>query len=290
MNKTLSVGIIQTTLDHNRAWDINAHTWKEAVRMSQLEEDWAKIEIRHHLASIRNMARLPDIILLPELSVPIGFDKFLRRSAEKLESIIIAGLDYRILENYPNPTISNEAIMIVPKIFRGVRISRVTTTRLIGKSYAAPKEAEKLQQVAGGGVDFHPDPAIWIVQTPSIGDFGVTVCYDFLDLDRIALYKAKVQSLFVLSYNRDVTSFDHVAEAISRMVFCNVVVCNCGHYGGSVAIAPYRKHYLRTIYRNSGQRLSSAQVISLPLSTLREHQELSNHGGVYKSLPPGFGI
>ena len=288
MNRTVSIGVVQTTLDHDRAWNKNAPTWTEAVRISRLEEAWAKVEIRHHLSSFRTMVQRPDIILLPELSVPIGFDRFLRRSAEDLESIIIAGLDYRILTNRSRPTVSNEAIMIVPRVLRGVRISHVTTTRLIGKSFPAPKEREKLRQIRGGGVNFHSDPTIWIFQIPSVGDFGVAVCYDFLDLDRIALYKAKIQSLFILAYNRDVTSFDHAAEAISRMVFCNVVVCNCGRYGGSVAIAPYKQHYCRTIYRNSGQRLSSAQIISLPLRTLREHQVHFNHGDLYKSLPPGF--
>jgi hypothetical protein len=286
-NETLSVGVIQTSLDAKSAWvDDGSVNWEDAVRMSLLEERRAKKEIRHFLASLRGLDRQPDIVLLPELSIPIGYETNLKRAAETMESILIAGIDYRIERSASVPTVSNEAVVIVPRKLNGKQIARRTELRRVGKTYPAPQEEKKLN---GIGVMFQPRPTVWLFESELLGKFAVAVCYDFVDLDRIVLYRKKIQTLFVLAYNRDTTSFDHIAEAISRMVFCNVVVCNCGHFGGSLAVSPFRKPYKRTVYRHSGRMLPNAQLIELPLASLIEHQGKDDTTeGDFKSLPPGF--
>lgn len=290
VNSSLIVGVIQTSLDYEAAWiDDKTGNWQECVRISPIEERHAKREIRHYLASLQGLDRQPNIILLPELSVPIGFEPKLKRAAESLESIVIAGLDYRIEKAAASPTVSNEAIVIVPKRLNGKPFSRRTEIRRVGKTYAAPRERKKLENITGGGVGFLPQPEVWIFDSKDFGKFAVAVCYDFMDLDRIVLYRNKIQTLFILSYNRDTTSFDHLAEAIARMAFCNVVVCNCGHYGGSLAVSPFKEPFRRIVYRHSGQKLPNAQLIELPLEALLKHQiGADDQEGNFKSLPPGF--
>lgn len=288
VNNTLNVGVIQTSLDDEAAWvDDMSGNWKHCVRMSFHEERRAKKGIRHYLASLRSMERQPDIVLFPELAVPIGFEPKLRRAAEELESIVIAGLDYRIDPTQPGPAVSNEAVVIVPRRLRGQQIALRTEVRRVGKAYPAPGEKKKLLKITGSSVEFVPDPAVWIFESTDLGKFSVAVCYDFMDLDRIAMYRNRIQTLFVLAYNRDTTSFDHLTEALGRMLFCNVVVCNCGKFGGSQAVTPFREPHKRTIYRHSGQKLPNSQLIELPLASLLAHQ---NGGGSkdFKSLPPGF--
>ncbi|TWI24114.1 carbon-nitrogen hydrolase family protein [Mesorhizobium tianshanense] len=290
MNSALFIGVVQTSLDHEAAWvDDGKGDWQQCVRISELEERRAKKEIRHYLASLRGLDRRPDIVLLPELAVPIGFEHKLKRAAEKLEAIIIAGLDYRIEDAAPIPTVSNEAVVIVPRRLAGKQISRRTEIRRVGKTYPAPGENKKLQNISANAVAFLERTTVWIFESNDLGNFAVAVCYDFMDLDRIAMYRHKIQTLFILAYNRDTTSFDHLAEAIARMVFCNVVVCNCGHYGGSLAVSPFREPFRRIVYRHSGQKLPNAQLIELPLAALMAHQS-SGVGDEkdFKSLPPGF--
>ena len=290
VNEALFVGVIQTSLDYEAAWvDENNGAWKNCIRMSSLEELRAKREIRHHLASLQGLDRRADIVLLPELAAPIGFERQLKQAAETLEAIVIAGVDYRIETAESVPTVSNEAVIIVPSKLNGKRIARRTEIRRVGKTYPAPSEKKKLQSISGGGVKFMPSPTIWIFESPDLGNFAVAVCYDFMDLDRIVLYRNKIQTLFILAYNRDTTSFYHLAEAIARMVFCNVVVCNCGMYGGSLAVSPFRESSRRTVYRHSGQKLPNAQLIELPLATLKVCQSNSAQDeSEFKSLPPGF--
>lgn len=287
-NDRLNIGVVQTSLNADAAWiDDKSGNWRKCVRMSAIEERRAKKEIRHFLASLRGLDTLPDIVLFPELSVPLGFEPNLKRAAEKLEAIIIAGLDYRIETGEAEPTVSNEAIVIVPRRLGGQQIARRTEIRRVGKTCAAPGEKAKLQAITGASVAFLPHPTVWIFESGDLGKFAVAICYDFMDLDRIVMYRNKIQTLFILAYNRDTTSFDHLAEALSRMLFCNVIVCNCGQYGGSLAVSPYREPYRRLIYRHAGQSLPNAQVVQLPLAALAAHQVDPTNKN-FKSLPPGF--
>ena len=159
VNEVLYVGVIQTSLDYEAAWvDETQGTWQDCVRISPLEELRAKREIRHYLASLQGLGRRADIVLLPELAVPIGFERQLKRAAETLEAIIIAGLDYQIEAAEPVPTVSNEAVIIVPKKLNGRRIARRTEIRRVGKTYPSPAEKKKLQSITSGGVTFMPSP------------------------------------------------------------------------------------------------------------------------------------
>lgn len=290
LNEELSVAVIQTSLDYQAAWgNDSSRSWKSDVQISEIEERRAKKEIRHFLSSLRGSTSdsQPDIILLPELAVPIGYERQLRRSAEKLESIIIAGMDYRIETGAEAPTVSNEAVVIVPRKISGRKVGSRTQVRRVGKTYPAPGEKVRLDGIEPKGVQFKSDPMVWLFEDDKLGNFAVAICYDFMDLDRIVMYRNRIQTLFILAYNRDTSTFDHIAEALSRMVFCNVVVCNCGRFGGSLAVSPYQKPYRRTVYRHSGQALTNAQIVRLPLQTLAEHQA-EGASKEFKSRPPGF--
>ena len=288
VNNTINVGVIQTSLHDEAAWvDDKSGNWKQCVQMSFHEEQRAKKEIRYYLASLRGMERQPDIVLFPELAVPIGFERNLKKAAEEIESIVIAGLDYRIQLAKSGPAVSNEAVVIVPRRLRGQQIAQRTDIRRVGKTYPSPGEKKRLLEITDASVEFVPQPTVWIFESTDLGKFGVAVCYDFMDLDRIVMYRNKIQTLFILAYNRDTTSFDHLTEALSRMLFCNVVVCNCGKFGGSQAVSPFREPYQRTLYRHAGRNLPNAQIIELPLASLLAHQQ-DGTSKDFKSLPPGF--
>lgn len=289
INDFLRVAVVQTSLDPSAAWQNNpTGDWQDSIKMSDVEEERAIREIRHYLSSLRSSSGRLDVIVLPELSVPVGFEKRLKRAAEDLESIIIAGFDYRIVQEDPNPSVSNDALVVVPRVINGQKIFKTTSCKRVGKTYPAPAEDRKLKAITGGPVGFEKHPTVWTFNSPNFGTFGVAVCYDFLDIDRIAMYRNKIQTLFILALNRDTNTFDHLAEAISRMIYCNVVVCNCGFFGGSYAVAPFKKAFERSVYKNTGQKLANAQIVELPLKELIEMQQQSKISVEFKSLPPGF--
>jgi predicted amidohydrolase len=261
--------------------------------MTQAEEDQAIAEIKRFIAGFKQTQPVPDIILLPELAVPRGFVPTLRRMAKSMSSIIIAGLDYRQSSQGHISTAANEAIIIVPDRWKDKKISATTTARYIGKTFCSNQEGKYL---AGQGFDFQGDRSVWIFDGGEVGRFGVAICYDFLDLERVAAYREQIQHLFILAYNRDTNSFEHAAEALSRMIFCNVVVCNTGYFGGSLAVSPYYRPQQRTIYQHCGAGLVTSQVIELPVRNLWEHQQgkgaltdfPAGKEPMFKGLPAGY--
>lgn len=267
----LRVGLVQTGI-HPCAWD-------DGAKMSQTEEEAAIAEIRTLMGAFQG-PEAADIILLPELAVPRGWERELRKLAERLKAVIVAGVDYCML---PDGGVRNEAIVIIPSTWREKRIGRATVSRRIGKTYAAESEKTALESA---NLTFKAEPSVWLFDGGAYGSFGVALCYDFLDLERAAMYRKRIQHLFVLSFNRDSNSFTHMAEALARTVYANVVVCNCGHYGGSLAVSPYRNPPKRLIYRHDGASLSTVQTFSIPVRSLVEHQR---DGGVgFKGRPPGY--
>ena len=280
----LSVGLIQTTLD-------NGNAWKKGPPMSDAEEQQAQREIRRALAGFKNDGAAADIILIPELAAPRGMQDELKQHARQLKTIIISGLDYRIRGivkrgRVKKKLVSNEACLFIPRRWRSHKRQTQVTKYTIGKTYAAKEEEKLLGDV---GCEFVPDPNMYIFDGAEIGKFAVLICFDLMDLTRASLYRSRIDHLFVLAYNRDQTSFGHLAEAISRTVFCNVVICNTGYHGGSVAVAPYKDTWLRTVYRHDGQKLFTSQIIKLPVASLVQHKQgMKLLGPELKALPPGF--
>ena len=275
----LRVGIVQTTVDANAAWS-------GTINMSAIEEERAIFEMQQHLASLASQTPKPDIVLLPELSIPLGFVSRLRPIAARMNSIIIGGLDFEPIPMALPLAARNRAAIIIPNQW-GKEHSSKATIRYVGKTYASYKEEEKLKKL---GYDFHRIPQIWLFETLKFGRFGVVICFDLLDLERVAVYRLQIQHLFVISYNMDITTFDHAAEALARMVYCNIVICNTGIYGGSIAVSPYKRPEDRIIYRHSGPRLSTTQTIELPVKTLHQAQTNTWPKGKprqFKALPPG---
>jgi predicted amidohydrolase len=275
----LRVGIIQTTVDADAAWSAD-------VNMSSIEEERVVSEMQQHLASLALEVPKPDIILLPEVTVPLGFTGRLRRIASQMNCIIIAGLDFDPVSGSSPLAAQNRAAVIIPNRWGRDHSSR-TTIRYVGKTYPSYEEEKNLNS---HGYQFRRIPEIWVFEAGKFGRFGVVVCFDLLDLERVAMYRLHIQHLFVLAYNKDITTFDHAAEALARMVYCNIVICNTGTYGGSIAVSPYKQPERRLIYRHSGSKLSTSQTIHLPVKALYEAQTDTWPKGKereFKALPPG---
>jgi predicted amidohydrolase len=279
LEEVLRIGVIQTTVDSLSAWGTD-------LNMTNAEEERAVSEIQQHLAALNLENPKPHIILLPEVAVPLGFLPRLRKIAAKMNSTIIAGLDFEAFTTTPAKTARNRAAIIIPNRW-GASHSSKTTLRYVGKTYPSHEEAKHL---ADCGYAFHPAPEIWLFDGGRFGRFGVVICFDLLDLERVAMYRMQVQHLFVLAYNKDATTFDHAAEALARMIYCNVVICNAGHHGGSIAISPYKRPERRMIYRHSGMGLSTSQTICLPVAALHDAQSGTwppDKPREFKALPPG---
>lgn len=283
LKDSLYLGLISTRLDCRNAYLIDPRDISSHPPMSRLEEFNARRELREGFRQLLRSADRPEIILAPELATPRGFLTELKKHACNLSSISILGVDYRL--DYQKKNAKNEIVIVIPKRWPRKNYNNHTYQFSIFKSHPSPEEKS---QLSDRGWDFSSDRRLWLFNAGPYGAFGVANCYDFLDVELHLLYRTRIQHLFVLAYNRDVTSFLHTAESLCRTLYCNVVICNTGYYGGSVCISPYKDSYKRIIYKHEGGNLFATQIIKLPVRKIVEQQKRRIMHLDFKELPPGF--
>lgn len=257
----LGVALVQTTIPKG-AWDrfpgrnpiIEWNVWQELRFALRGIEDGSK-------------ESPPKIILIPELSVPESRIPEMKKMASSLKAVLMCGVDYK--RDFKTKRVENRACIIVPHAWPDCDSIGGAKEIYVGKSYPSLGEEALL---AAKGWTFKKDSTVYLFESRVLGKIGVCICYDFLDVERHLMYRGKIQHLVILSYNRDFESFYHNAEALARTLYCNVVVCNTGTYGGSLAVAPFYEPFKRTIYRHQGSQLSTTQVVELPVHDLIEAQ------------------
>jgi predicted amidohydrolase len=283
MRDYLRIALIQTKLDSNTAWDENEHS---SVCMHYTEENriWDEIKKGFCILKAEPDIHSPHIIILPELTLALSKEKQLESIAKKTGAVIIAGLDF--IED--DHGVKNVAVVMIPNKWPDGISSGWVNKFYFGKAFFSYLEEEYFKKKHKVG---QPCPNMFILEAGDFGRIGVAICSDFFDIERFVIYKGQIQHMIVISYNQDTRSYYFLAEAISRLVYCNVVICNTGYYGGSLVFAPYEKDYNRYIYKHEGGKLFTTQILKLPVDSLVKAQKsIDNVKGDFKSKPPGYQV
>lgn len=286
MEELFRIGIIQTTLNNDIAWDGDSDA---DISMHYYEANRVWDEVIKGFASIKTETEgtMPNIIVLPELTIPLDKKNSLIAIAKKLGCVVVAGLDF-----IETPVgIKNNAIVIVPNRWPRSGPSYSANEFYFGKRFFSNEEKWYFNGKGKKGV---PTPFVHILDAGNYGKIGVAICADFFDIERFVIYKGEIHHLLIIAYNKDVNSFFFIAEAISRLVFCNVIICNTGHYGGSLAFSPYKDSFKRNIFKFEGKDLFNVQIVSAPVRALDEARKIDDEDIIrlkessFKSRPPGY--
>lgn len=278
----LKVDIIQTNMDHRQAWSGLKRDGYDIME-SEMQKCWSEIVL--YFKQIMNMDEdvRPQIVILPEFAFDKGYYGQIKKLSDKTGCLVIAGRNF---VEVPGNKIMNKAAVLVPYKWPNGKGNTSTPDFEFGKFFFADIEEEFIR---GLGYELVPYDKMYLIDTGKYGKLGLAICADFYDIDRFSIYRGRIQHLFIIAYNKDVKSFYYLAEAISRIVFCNVVICNTGFYGGSFAFAPYKEDYKRYVYKHEGGKLYTNQIILLPVAGLYAAQEGEKDGEPkFKSRPPGY--
>lgn len=280
MKEFFNIGIIQVVVDEELAWN-------DSPQMDVYEANAIWKQIQTAFASFQTMsdADMPEIVVIPELAVATYFESRLRQYAQKLGAIIVAGLDFRQIEGQ----VENRALFYIPRDWpQNKSVGKIKQSSFyFGKHFASREELAIIQKK--WGKVFKSCNEFYIVDLNEYGKMGVSICADFYDIERYAIYKGRIQHLLIIANNKDIKSFYFLAEAISRLVYCNVVICNTGYYGGSVCFSPSKKEFDRYIYKHEGHELFTSQVVKIPVCSLWDAQNEDEKAlKEYKNPPPGY--
>jgi hypothetical protein len=270
-NENLKIGYIQVNFDNDTAWGPSDDI---SLSIKSDVENYIWQEILKGFHKMNNHHTKPDIIIIPELTIPTAYINKLKELSKEINAVVFAGLDWQV--NHLNEEIKNKAIMIVPNNWNTNLNSTNCNITFLGKKNPANLEKgaiSKYNKDNGTNYKFISDDNMYLIDAQEFGKIGFAICADFYDIERFVAYKGRVQHIIILALNKDTNSFFAISEAIARLVMCNVVICNTGLFGDSLAFSPYKDSFKRMIYRNQGANLFSTQVIELPVKSLIEDQK-----------------
>lgn len=211
-----------------------------------------------------------DFVIFPEITIP---ETYLRTHIPTIsrehQFIVIGGLEFHCGERLNGiDYIDNEAFVVVPNEEREGDITSATTWR-IPKLYPAALENKWLNDK---GYEFHPDYRLYIFKSDTYGNWAVLICVDYLNLPLHEILQGRIQTLFVVANNQDLNYYYSMSDALHRVLFCNIVICNMADYGGSHVFTPYRKAHEREVLKIHGNHTDAAITIELPLNALKKVQ------------------
>ena len=181
----LKIGIIQTNVDDRTAWGEKGSL---RLRMSSYAEKMVMDEIRKGFKDFLDKNCPPQIVLIPEYSIPLCGIPMLDKHSKSISTVIIGGLDVIKDEKH----LYNKGIIIVPNKWPENTTSYSVNHYLFGKTYFSEIELDWFRECGGIAVS---DPVNYIIDAAEYGNIGIAICSDFYDIERFVIYKGKNTSL-----------------------------------------------------------------------------------------------
>ncbi len=224
-----------------------------------------------------------DLLILPEVSVPVSWLPFMVAYARQHQMGLIFGLEHWIVGDVAY----NLIIEALPFKTSGKYKSCSLTARL--KNHYAPKELEMLESFRlTPATDLAPSPA-YHKTTWNGACFSTYNCFELSDIHHRALFKAELDMLIACVWNKDTNYYQHILESVVRDLHCYVVQSNTSQFGGSCVLRPTKTETKTKLYVKGGEN-SCVLTTKLDIKELREFQFKSKKGPAdkFKPLPPGY--
>lgn len=205
-----------------------------------LKNRWAGLS-RHKKQALRDLLietytdskKKADLLVLPELYIPIYWLKEVVDFSKKSQIAIVTGLQY-IPDN--NNQVKNYVATILP--FRsGKQRYKNAFVFIREKNDYSPIEKEGLAQLGKYCLDADV-PHYQIFHWKGL-DIAAFVCFEFTDIFARALLKGKCDIIAAPVYNSDTTYFSNIIDSAVRDLHTVIIQANNSVYGDSRITGPY---------------------------------------------------
>ncbi len=288
MIEQLNIGLIQPVINPDSSWGTKQ---PYTINIDSITAERVWQEIKTGVSLLLKESNKPDVILIPELHLPPNKVNLLKSIATKNNTLIIAGIDFQT-NSIDAKKIRNQGVAFIPYGWgTGLKANR-SKTHYFGKTYFTYMERSMFHHMKWKE---DPEQNMYIFNSKKYGDFGIIICSDIFDIERMLLYQTRIHHLFIISLNKDLTTYFHLGETLARLLYCNVVVCNTGYFGGSLVISPYDDQNSRLIYKYQGQKMFNTHLVQIPVLAIDKAQNFDfsredkeKNGIKFKASPPGY--
>lgn len=224
-----------------------------------------------------------DILVMPEVSVPVSWLPFIISHARRHQIAIVFGLEHWTEKDI----VYNLVIEALPFKVSGKYKSCLVTARI--KNYYAPEERKLIEDVRLTPADTTLDFAEYHKVHWNGVCFASYNCFELSDIEHRTLFKSHIDILIACVWNRDTNYYQHILESSVRDLHCYVIQSNTSQYGGSCVLRPTKTESKTMLYVKGGIN-SCVLTTDLNIDSLRDFQFKTNPapGDEYKQLPPGF--
>ena len=261
--RKLRVGIVQSVIPDSQTFvdnkndltltsDLSLRTRHRVHIATLLQGVEQMLSVRGTHSSYAYRGQL-DLLVFPELAIhPQDINTLLVPFVRKHKCIVLAGIVYhKKKSNLKTSKLLNSCYWLIPEWGKstGFRLQKIEQV----KKFLAPDE----RILSNNNINSGFRPAQWLIEYETLGSVNLilsaSVCFDATDLDLVADLRSRSDIYLVCALNKDVLTFDNMAESLSYHMYQGVIVVNNGQYGGSNFFMPFKKSYRREVFHLHGQ-------------------------------------
>ncbi|WP_444927642.1 RNA-directed DNA polymerase [Microbulbifer sp. TRSA002] len=229
----------------------------------------------------------PDYIVFPECSVPRRWAIGIASKLAKQGISLLCGIEYYEHKKQKN-YLRNDCLVSLTSNWPGYPSNLIYMQPKLQPSHNEKQSLaryNKKQFLPSGGVNSLP------IYNHGGYIFGVLICSDLTNPANRARYQGKVDSLYVLEWNKDVKTFGFLVEGTAHDVHTHVVQVNNRAFGDSRIRAPYREEFRRDSVRLKGGVSDYFVMGEIDYRALRKFQrtnKMTANDKKFKPVPIGF--
>ena len=219
-----------------------------------------ELELRCQGKERTSSGALLDFLLLPEVFVPRSFLPALQDFSDRMQCIVIAGVDY------PDTEDANECMILQP-----CRES-VTYRKVTRSQYDAKTDGKD------GRFPMLRGTKLFRFVSQEGRGFGVLICYDFSHFDlmwklNLERRTTPLDAIFIVAHNPFGDLYRSCCIADSHRFYQYIVMCNVSTFGGSGIFAPIRTEGARQVLLDAGKGVETIAMGQLRLAKLQESRD-----------------